>query len=97
MRIIVRPAASDEANAGGDWYAVNSGERRAAEFAQAVEDALDLIRENPRAGVLLDRDYRRVLVHRFPYGVIYRVDVDVVVVIAVAHTSRKPGYWRGRR
>jgi hypothetical protein len=37
-----------------------------------------------------------LLVHRFPYSVVYEVIGDVVHVIAVAHSSRLPGYWYDR-
>ena len=40
--------------------------------------------------------FRRCLVHRFPYGVIYAVEDDVVYVAAVMHLKRKPGYWESR-
>jgi hypothetical protein len=39
---------------------------------------------------------RRVLVRRFPYFVIYREWSDRLEIVAVAHQSRRPGYWRSR-
>jgi hypothetical protein len=35
-------------------------------------------------------------VHGFPYSVVYRVHRDDIYVIAVAHSSRRPDYWRHR-
>jgi hypothetical protein len=35
-------------------------------------------------------------VHRFPYAVLYRPDPDEIVVVAVMHQRRRPGYWLGR-
>jgi len=43
------------------------------------------------------RRTRRVLVRRFPYSLLYRVDPDVIFVVAVAHVRRRPGYWRSDR
>ncbi len=40
--------------------------------------------------------YRRKLLGRYPYGVIYRIEGDEILIVALAHTSRRPGYWRGR-
>ena len=42
------------------------------------------------------RNLRRALVERFPYMVIYEIRQDLILVVAVAHTSRQPGYWRVR-
>jgi hypothetical protein len=37
-----------------------------------------------------------VLVHRFPFAILYRVERVALYVIAVAHLHRRPNYWRGR-
>jgi len=39
---------------------------------------------------------RRCRLHRFPYSVIYTQDGADILVLAVAHQHRKPGYWRKR-
>ena len=41
-------------------------------------------------------EVRRVLVKRFPYGVYYLVEGEVLLVLAVAHSRRKPHYWADR-
>jgi plasmid stabilization system protein ParE len=43
-----------------------------------------------------DHGTRRYLVHRFPYGVVYRVSRQIIQIIAVMHLRRHPDYWRGR-
>ncbi|MFB3820344.1 MAG: type II toxin-antitoxin system RelE/ParE family toxin, partial [Candidatus Methylomirabilales bacterium] len=40
---------------------------------------------------------RRVVVARFPYSIVYREDAESIVIVAVAHQRRRPGYWRGRK
>ena len=40
--------------------------------------------------------YRRKLLERFPYGNIYKVDGDEILIVALAHTSRHSEYWRCR-
>ena len=42
----------------------------------------------------LDRTVRRQLVRRFPYVVFYRSSDELVIVLAIAHAKRRPGYWR---
>jgi len=66
-------------------------------FAAEVERTISLIREFPDAGALVGPRRRRVLVARFPYSVVYRRDPDSVVIIAVAHQRRRPGYWQRRK
>ena len=39
---------------------------------------------------------RKLRLGKFPYSLVYRVSDDVITVLAVAHQSRKPGYWQGR-
>ena len=65
-------------------------------FVDAVEAAAKRLRTNPRLYPFLRRPYRRCPVARFPYGIIYRIDRDEIYVVAVAHGSRKPGYWLER-
>jgi len=66
-------------------------------FAAEVERTVSLIRQFPDAGSPIGPARRRVVVARFPYPVIYRHDPDSVVILAVAHQRRRPGYWRRRK
>jgi hypothetical protein len=47
--------------------------------------------------VAVARHARRILLDRFPYSVIYRASADEILIIAVAHLRRRPGYWRHRK
>ena len=60
---------------------------------------VELIREQPAIGLTLENpaEHRQFLVDRFPYKVVYRERVDDVYIVAIAHSSRRPGYWRNRR
>jgi hypothetical protein len=51
---------------------------------------------HPNAGSPLWGDFRRSLVRRFPFAVIYRAKDETVYVVAVAHQRRRPNYWRSR-
>ena len=50
----------------------------------------------PEAGPAVDDTVRRIPLLGFPFQLLYRVRPDSIHVLAVAHTSRRPGYWRGR-
>ena len=68
----------------------------ALRFIEAVEDAIGRILDAPSAWRILDEDVRRCLTHVFPYGVLYTVEADYILIVAVMHGSREPGYWRRR-
>jgi plasmid stabilization system protein ParE len=65
-------------------------------FAAEVERAVRLIGEHPSAWTSMGHGLRRVVMHRFPYVLVYREGAAQHRVIAVAHT-RRARYWRGRR
>lgn len=66
-------------------------------FAANVERTIALVREYPEAGAIDGPGRRRMVVARFPYSVVYRQAADMIVVVAVAHQRRRPGYWRRRK
>lgn len=66
------------------------------EFAIEVRRLCRLIRESPATGIELRPGVRRRILRRFPYSILYTIDGESVVVIAVAHQSRRPGYWTRR-
>jgi hypothetical protein len=45
---------------------------------------------------LLSAHTRRCLTQQFPFGVIYQVLTDRILIVAVAHLNRKPDYWLNR-
>lgn len=68
-----------------------------AEFIDEFDHALELVASNPHPGPHFEGETRRKLLRRFPFQIIYEVSADEVLVIAVAHLRKKPGYWRGRQ
>jgi plasmid stabilization system protein ParE len=69
----------------------------AERFIAAVEDAIERILGSPTRWRIMDEDVRRCLTHVFPYGVVYTIEPDFVLIVAVMHCSREPGYWKTRR
>ena len=66
------------------------------EFFDAVTAAIELVRTQPEIGAAAGRT-RSWLLTRFPYRLIYRVRREDIYIVAIAHTSRRPGYWKDRR
>ena len=68
-----------------------------SEFVQDVESAIQMILVYPSAFPVIGADVRRCMLRRFPYGIMYATLDETVVVIAVAHAKRPPGYWQSRQ
>lgn len=68
----------------------------ALRFIEAVEEAIQKILEAPTRWRVIDEDVRRCLTRIFPYGVLYTLEQDFILIVAVMHCSREPGYWRQR-
>lgn len=66
------------------------------EFLASFEQALLLIRKRPGAWRKLRPRLFRILLRRFPYGVVYRKTKDKLQILAVYHCAREPDYWMGR-
>jgi plasmid stabilization system protein ParE len=66
------------------------------EFVAEVQAAVVFAFAHPEVGAPVSDDFRRVIVRRFPYSVIYRAKGDRIYIIAVAHQWRHPNYWNDR-
>ena len=67
-----------------------------ARFITAVQQATARALAFPLSGTPAAAGTRRVLVRDFPFSIIYRGDEDGILVFAVAHSARRPEYWRSR-
>ena len=65
-------------------------------FLLEILAAIDRIRRFPRAWHPLGDNTRRCRLRRFPYGLIYYEHAGELLILAVAHSHRHPGYWRDR-
>jgi toxin ParE1/3/4 len=87
--------ANTEYDAAFDWYLERSS-NAALDFDAEVNRALADIASAPHRWAAGPHSTRRYLLRRFPYILIYRERERDVQIVAVAHTSRKPGYWKKR-
>lgn len=65
-------------------------------FLTEVLNTLDRIGEFPEAWHPCSKRTRRCQTRRFPYGIIYQIRKDEILVIAIANLHRKPDYWKDR-
>ncbi len=67
------------------------------DFLDELENAFTSIYTMPLAWAAIAPGFRRYVLQRFPYSVIYRTDdAKDTLVVAVMHLHRKPDYWRNR-
>ena len=79
-----------------EWYAARS-DLAATRFIDSVDAAVQRIIEAADSLPVVAGKYRRVRLEKFPYVLIfYARTQNEMRVVAVAHTSRRPGYWRRR-
>ncbi len=92
MDIVFLEPAESELDEAISYY---NGERAGLgdEYLVEVLRALERIASFPRSGHPFSRNTRRCLINRFPYAVIYQVSENSILVIAIAHLHREPGYW----
>jgi plasmid stabilization system protein ParE len=67
-----------------------------ARFISCVEDAIRRLCESPLRCRVWEDDVRGCLTHVFPYVVLYTIESDYILIVAVVHCHREPGYWRER-
>ena len=89
------PAARRDFEESFDWYAERSMQA-AARFVNAVDAALSFIAAYPKQFAAVDGFHRECPVKRFPFRIVYRVAADRILVVAIAHAKRRPGYWTNR-
>jgi toxin ParE1/3/4 len=97
----VTPSVSLEAERdlieGALFYAREANAELGLAFIAEFERALGVLCNFPYLGPVWRGTTRRFLLRRFPYSIIYQVKPDEIRVIALAHQSRRPEYWRGRK
>lgn len=95
MRYEFHSNALEEYQAAATYYA-SCQDHLGLRFVESVESAIKQIVAAPTQWHLLEDDLRQHLVPVFPYAIIYTIELEYVLIIAVMHCHRKPGYWRHR-
>src|SRR5438477_12105361 len=88
-------AAVFDLDATFDWYSQRS-EAAALRFFQELRRAIDLIAESPQRWPTGKYNTRKFHLQRFPFVIVYREMLHVVQILAVAHSRRRPDFWKNR-
>ena len=97
MKLKAHPEVYNEMEYYRSWYE-SKAKNLGIDFLREVDHAIERISESPETWPWYDKQIgvRKFLVHRFPFGVIYKLKENVIQIVAVADLRRKPGYWQDR-
>ena len=93
--IVFHPDIEHEVKASYEWYQ-NQAAGLGDDFIEELEMAYEAIIELPETWPKFQHGFRRFLLSKFPFSVIYRFSQDTIFVVAVMHNSRNPDYWSKR-
>lgn len=101
MKLSLASEAEQELIEGARFYAREAnaelGHAFVSEFERSTfERSTELLLGQPHLGSVWRGVVRRLPMRRFPYNVIYYLRESEIRILAIAHQSRKPGFWRGR-
>jgi len=77
-------------------YIKDSDPEQGELFRLTFEDSLDWACSQPLIFRCFEENFRKIKVGKFRYLVVFRIAGDEIQVLAMAHTSREPSYWKSR-
>lgn len=95
MKVRILDEASAELDDAFNYYQYEQ-ENLGYRFIKKFTDALELIKFYPYGWHPLSEKTRRCLIKSFPYGIIYQVREEEILIVAVANLHRRPNYWANR-
>ena len=96
MKHVFHPAALIKYSEVVQYYAQHRTAIAQA-FIDAVENTIHRICESPTTWQIIDKDVRRCITRKFPYGILYTVEEDEILILAIMDCSHEPNYWKNRK
>jgi plasmid stabilization system protein ParE len=96
MRLVVHPAARLELDAALARSSIEFGPGTAARLRLRFDRSGLMLLRHPTLGTPAGTGARKLPMGRFPYTLVYRLEGELIHVIALMHQSRRPDYWRAR-
>ena len=93
--VVVRPEAEEDLKEAFFWYEDNRT-GLGYDFLLHVDAGINFIKRNPEIHPIEYKGIRKHLIKRFPYKIIYLVEEEKVIVLAVLHGKRSPGLLKKR-
>jgi len=96
MTYHLHPDAEVDLREAAEFYRDRAGNELALTFIEDFEHSVGLLLDHPTLGALWRNGLLRLIMKRFPYFLIYKLVGQQIHILAVAHQSRRPGYWKDR-
>ena len=96
MKFILHPEAKIELTYHADYYE-DKQKGLGAEFIEEVYATIQRVIEYPHAWQKISKNVRRCLTSRFPFGVIYTIEPERILILSVMFLNREPYYWKKRQ
>ena len=97
MRYWLHPEAETDLRDAAKFYRARADNNLSQSLLAEFERSVDVLLQHPSLGALWRNEKRRLMMKRFPYSLIYTVVGEQIRILAFAHNSRHPDYWRNRR
>ena len=89
------PEADEEFREAARYYE-NEAAGLGLTFIAEVHRVISLVLSNPRSSVRVRKTIRSKVLFHFPYKLLYSIESEMILIVAVAHQKRRPTYWRNR-
>lgn len=97
LKFSFHPEARKELRTALDFYREAASPAIAREFLTIFDSSIERLRKHPASAPLYYKEVRRKVLRKFLFSIMYYVKDTRLRVLAVAHQSRKPYYWLGRK
>ncbi len=98
MKYSLHPEAEADLRDAAEFYRERAGNSLSQSLLAEFEQSVNILLQHPGLGSpWRSGGRRRYLMKRFPYSIVYTVSGEELRILAAAHHSRRPGYWRGRK
>ena len=97
MKYSLHPGAASDLREAAEYYRQQAGPVLSQTLLAEFERVVQLLMQRPLLGTPWIYEKRRLNMRHFPYAIVYMIATEEIRVLAVAHHSRCPGYWRKRK
>jgi toxin ParE1/3/4 len=91
----IHPEAEAEYQQAYEYYQKESS-NLAEQYTKEILIGLQTIIDSPRTWPVIKFDVRRRLLRKFPFGILYMIDGESILILAFMHLRREPEYWQHR-
>lgn len=95
MKVLFLDSAQSELDDAVEWYN-EQAKGLGLKFLDDIDRAIRRSVSYPLSCAEIEKGLRRCLLTRFPFGIIYGIENETIIIVAVAHLHRKPRYWSDR-